>query len=204
MTKTCSVRMHADKAAGCSLPAARNISRQRSGFTLTELVVVIVLLSLFISIAQMNFFGLLARKNFESQVQDLVLTLQMAVNTASQSDRRYEVIIDLAEQNYVLREFTSLDFTEIFEEDIIAEGWFGRNCFIDYVLFDDLVETDEEHLVAIFRVGRAGWQNGGKIVLLDEDDRPYTIIINRMDNVVTLEQGDIEMMWPKRKDEVWF
>ena len=96
------------------------------------------------------------------------------------------------------------DFTEIFEEDIIAEGWFGRNCFIDYVLFDDLVETDEEHLVAIFRVGRAGWQNGGKIVLLDEDDRPYTIIINRMDNVVTLEQGDIEMMWPKRKDEVWF
>ncbi len=180
------------------------VARKRSGFTLMELVVATVLLSLFIAMAQMNLFGLLTRGKFQSQVQDFVLTLQMAVNAASQSDRRYEVIIDLAEQNYVLREFTSLDFTEIFEEDIIAEGTFGRDCFVDYVLFDDLVETDEEHLVAIFRVGRAGWQNGGKIVLLDEDDRPYTIIINRMNNIVTLEQGDIEMMWPKRKDEVWF
>ena len=200
MTRTCSAQMRTDNVTGDSWLVAR----KRSGFTLMELVVATVLLSLFIAMAQMNLFGLLTRGKFQSQVQDFVLTLQMAVNAASQSDRRYEVIIDLAEQNYVLREFTSLDFTEIFEEDIIAEGTFGRDCFVDYVLFDDLVETDEEHLVAIFRVGRAGWQNGGKIVLLDEDDRPYTIIINRMNNIVTLEQGDIEMMWPKRKDEVWF
>ncbi|MFC1676321.1 Tfp pilus assembly protein FimT/FimU [Planctomycetota bacterium] len=200
MTRTCSAQTHANGVSRISYLVSRN----RSGFTLTELVIATVLLSLFVAMAQMNLFGLLTRGKFKSQVQDFVLTLQMAVNAASQSDRRYEVIIDLAEQNYMLREFTSLDFTEVFEEDIIAEGTFGSNCFVDYVLFDDMIETDEEHLVAIFRVSRAGWQNGGRIVLLDEDDRPYTIIINRMDNVVTLEQGDIEMMWPKRKDEVWF
>ncbi len=79
-----------------------------------------------------------------------------------------------------------------------------RVCQVLYVLFDDLMETDEDHQIAKFRVGHAGWQYGGKIVLLDEQEQPYSVLVSRKNRVVTLQKGDIEFLLPKAKDEVLF
>ncbi|MHC4640389.1 MAG: pilus assembly FimT family protein [Planctomycetota bacterium] len=153
------------------------------GHTLTELVVVMLIISLFVLLAMMSLFGLV---------------------TAAESDRRYEVIIDLTEQSYTLRQITNPDLSQIFEEEIIVTNTFGYNCQVLYVLFDDLMETDEDHQIAKFRAGHNGWQYGGKVVLLDEKEQPYTVVVNRMNRVVRLTEGDILLLMPKSKDEILF
>jgi prepilin-type N-terminal cleavage/methylation domain-containing protein len=175
------------------------------GFTMTELIVVLVIISLFALLAVTNFSGLLRRSTFRAQANELVSTMQMAVSAAAESDRRYEVIIDIAEQSYTLRQITSPQLpSDVLEEEIVAKNDFGENCRVVYVLFDDLVSTDEEHQKAFFRAGHAGWQAGGKIVLLDEDEQPYSVVVNRLSRIVTLREGDVELLMPRRQDEVPF
>jgi len=175
-----------------------------SGFTLTELVVVLLIVSLFVLLTVINLFGLLRKNTFRVQAHEFVSTMQMAASAAAESDRRYEVIIDLTEQSYKLRQITSPDLFEVFEEDTIVTNDFGVNCQVLYVLFDDLMETDEDHQIAKFRAGHAGWQYGGKIVLLDEQEQPYSVLVSRMNRIVRLEKGDVEFLLPRAKDEVLF
>jgi prepilin-type N-terminal cleavage/methylation domain-containing protein len=176
-----------------------------SGFTLTELMVVLVIISLFFSLAVANLSGLLRRSTFRAQANELVSVMQMAASAAAESNKRYEVIIDIAEQGYTLRQITSPQLpSDVLEEEIIVKNDFNDNCRVVYVLFDDLVSTDEEHQKAFFRAGRAGWQAGGKIVLLDEDEQPYSVVVNRISRIVTLREGDVELLMPRRQDEVPF
>jgi prepilin-type N-terminal cleavage/methylation domain-containing protein len=172
------------------------------GFTLTELVVVLLIFSLFVLLAQENLFGLLGKNTFSSQAQELVSTMQMAASAAGQSDRRYEVIIDLTEQNFLLRQITTPDLSEVLEEEIITENTFSDNCRLVYVQFDDGEYTNEGK--AKFRVGHSGWQYGGKIVLLDSKERTYSVVVNRLNRIITLREGDVGLLEPKAKDEMPF
>jgi hypothetical protein len=126
----------------------------------------------------------------------------MAANAAAESDRRYEVIIDLTEQKYMLREITSPDLTQVLEEEIIVEDEFSENCWVAYVIFDDGEYTNEGR--AKFRAGHSGWQYGGKIVLLDEDGQPYSIVVNRLSGIIVLKDDDVEILLPRPRDEVPF
>ena len=177
---------------------------RRYGFTLTELVVVLVILSLFVLLTVINITGLLRKNTFKVQAHEFVSTMQMAAAAAAESDRRYEVLIDLTEQNYTLRQITNPDLFQILEEEIIVTNNFSNDCQVIYVVFDDLMETDVDHQVAKFRAGHAGWQYGGKIVFLDEQEQPYSVIVSRMNRVVTLKKGDVGLLLPKAKDEVLF
>jgi len=189
----------------CAVFIRPSTRSRMSGFTLTELIVAIVIISLLALLVQVNLFGLLRKGTFRAQAQELVSAMQMATSAAAESDRRYEVIIDIAEQSYTLRQITSPQLpSDVLEEEIIVKNDFGSNCRVIYVLFDDLVRTDEEHQKAFFRAGHAGWQAGGKIVLLDEDEQPYSIVVNRLSRVVALREGDIDLLMPKRQDELPF
>lgn len=184
--------------------ASRDTLRSSRGFTLTELVVVVLIVSLFVVLAMMNLVGLLGQSTFKAQAQEFISTMQAAVSTAAESDRRYEVIVDLTEQSYTLRQITTPDLLQVLEEEIIVKNDFSENCMASYVLFDDLQSTDEDHQIARFRAGHAGWQYGGKIVLLDKNEQPYSVVVNRMNRIVTLKKGDVELLMPKAKDEVPF
>jgi prepilin-type N-terminal cleavage/methylation domain-containing protein len=184
------------------LNQASKIGHRALGFTLTELVVVLVVIALFVFVVQLHLFGLLGKSTFRAQVQEFVSTMQMAASAAGQSDRRYEVIIDIPAQVYTLREITSPDLTQVFEEEIIVEDTFSENCRVAYVMFDDGDSTSEDR--AKFRAGHSGWQYGGKIVLLDENEQPYSVVVNRLNRMVTLEPGDVELLEPKSKDEMLF
>ena len=172
-------------------------------FTLVELLVVMSLMSLLVLIVQVNLFGMLRRNTFKSQVQDFVSTMQMAASHAAESGRRYEMIINLAEQSYLLRELTDTDLTALPSvEQTVTEGAFRGNCRISYVEFDDGTYTNEDK--ARFRAGRAGWQYGGKIVFLDESEQPYAVIVNRVTPIIQLLEGDPPLMTPKTKEQVPF
>jgi len=218
---TCSAQMHTELDASAFAEAAADkryrildnrrtqdenrassIEHRARGFTLTELIVVIVVVSMFVLLAQVHLFGLLRKSTFRAQAQELVSTMQMAASAAAQSDRRYEVIIDIPEQGYMLRQITNPDLSQVLEEEVIVEDSFSPNCRVVYVRFDDGDFTSEDR--AKFRAGHSGWAYGGKIVLLDENEQPHSIVVSRLNRMITLEQGDVELLWPKTKDEVPF
>ena len=177
-------------------------NRIKNGFTLAELLVVVVVISLFALLAQLHLFGLLRKNTFKAQIQQLVSTMQMAAAAAAESDRRYEVIIDLDEQSFLLREITTPDLTEVLDEEIIVKDRLSNNCRLVYVEFDDGDFTHEGR--AKFRAGHSGWAFGGKIVLLDEKEKPYSVIVNRLNRIIKLEEGDVRLLEPKYKDDLVF
>jgi prepilin-type N-terminal cleavage/methylation domain-containing protein len=211
MMRICTAPMHPDRSAnefsseGSARPGQSmlrpGLARIR-GFTLVEFIVVIALLALLVLLAQVNLFGVLRRSTFRSQVQDFISTMQMAASSAAESRRRYEIIIDLAEQSYLLRQITSSNLSDVLEEEVVTQGWFGNNCRVAYVEFDDGDYTNEDR--AKFRIGHAGWQYGGKIVFLDDSEQPYAVVVNRLTPIVQLIEGDPALMTPKAKDEVPF
>jgi len=174
----------------------------RRGFSMAELLVVLVVVSLFVLLAQVHLFGLLEKHTFKAQVQEFVSTMQMAASAAAESDRRYEVIIDIAGQSYLLREITNPDLSEVLEEEIIVQADLGENCRVAYVEFDDAEYTNEGR--AKFRAGRSGWAYGGKIVLMDRNEQPYSLVVNRLNRIVGLEEGDVLLLQTKAKDDIPF
>jgi Tfp pilus assembly protein FimT len=174
-------------------------------FTLVELLVVMSLISLLVIIAQVNLFDVLRRNTFKAQVQGFVSLMQMAASHAAESGNRYEMIIDLSDQSYLLRELTGSDLTApVQEEQIIAQGAFQGKCRIAYVEFDDGTYANTSGERTRFRAGHAGWQYGGKVVFLDESEHPYAVIVNRVTPIVQLIEGDPPLMTPKAKEEVPF
>ncbi len=196
---TCTARTHPD----CFVPDVRDGQQDaRRGFTLAELLVVLVVVSLFAALARTHVFGLLGRSTFKAQMQGFVSTMQMAARAAAQSDRRYEVIIDIEEQSYLLRQITNPDLSEILDEEIVLQADLSENCRVAYVQFDDAEYTNEGR--AKFRAGRAGWAYGGKIVLFDKDEQPYTVMVNRLNRIVGLEEGDVMILQPRAKGDLPF
>lgn len=195
MMRTFSVRTPANnfrRRYGCGMPA----------FTLTELVVVILIVSLIILLAGSNLYGLLVKNTFRGQLQEIVSAMQMAANSSAETSRRYEFIFDLNAQSYLLRQITTTTSADILEDEIIMSSELADNCRIAYVIFDDGDYTNQDR--AKFRVGRSGWQYGGKIVFTDAAERPYSIIVNRLDRNITLREGDPVILMPKSPEEVAF
>lgn len=174
--------------------------KSKNAFSLAEMIVVIVILSLLLLLAQVNIFTMLRKNTFKSQVQLLISTMQSAINSASQSERRYELIVDLTEQSFLLRQITTPDLSEVLEEEIIISENLSDKCRFIYVEFDDEDFTYDGR--AKFRAGHAGWAYGGKIVLQDELEQQYSIIVNRMDRIVTLKKGDYKLLKPVAKDDL--
>jgi prepilin-type N-terminal cleavage/methylation domain-containing protein len=191
-------KTHNGRAARLQRSAAVGLPRgqMQRAFVLIEMVIVIFIIGLFVSIAMVNVMSVLGRNTFKSQANDLVATLRMAAAKAAESSRRYEIIIDFPTQGYTFREITSSDLgADVLQEEIIRQHVFGNDVHIKYVQFDDGEVTAENQ--AKFRAGHAGWQYGGKIVLVDGEGREYTIMVNRLNRTVELLNGDIEMLAPR-------
>ncbi len=180
--------------------AAHKVPAGRSGFTLTEMLVVIVIFSLLLIITQVNIFSMLRRNTFKAQMQLFISTMQSAINAAAQSDRRYEFIVDLTEQTFLLRQITTSDLAEVLDEEIIINENLSGNCKVIYVEFDDGDYTYDGR--AKFRAGHAGWAYGGKIVLEDEHEQQFSIVVTRMNRIITLEKGNYQLLKPVPKDEL--
>jgi len=190
--QTCAAQMRIKQK---SEDRSQNTGNLSSGFVLAEIVMVIFIIGLFVSIAMVDMGSVLSRNTFKAQANGLVSVLQMAAVKAAESSRRYEVIIDFPTQSYMLREITSGDLgVEPLQEEIIRQHAFNKGVQIKYVQFDDWMTAAEGQ--AKFRAGHAGWQYGGKIVLVDENGSEYTIMVNRLGKTVELLSGDIEQLEP--------
>ena len=177
------------------------------GFVLIEMLMVVGLIGLMAVVAMVSFRAMWGNLRFKRQAEELVGVFQMAYNAAAENDRRYAVVLDFTEQSFVLREFKSLDLETMDpDEAIIQTTYFSEALTLDYVLYDDLDDTrDYENMTqARFLAGHSGWQNGGKVVLLDEDGMPWTILIHRFAKPVELFKGDVDIDLPQDAEDVPF
>jgi len=175
-----------------------------SGAVLAEVVMVLLIISLFTAIAMINLSGALAVDSFMDRANDLVKLVQRAETSAAQTGKRYEIVIDFTQNGYLLREITTglVAVEDILEEEIIQTGWFTDKFQLSYVMFDDGQWTNEAP--ALFRVGRTGWQYGGKIVVTDADGKQYSIIVNRLSRKTDIVEGDAIVLAPKSEEEMGF
>ena len=193
---------HVLSASGETSPAATRRGGRHRAFTLAEAMVVIVIVSMLVMIAATNLSGVITKYSFKAKSQGLISALEAAVTSAGQNNKRYEVIIDIPQQNYLLREISSSNLADVLDEEIITQEDFGYNCRISYVLFDDGQYTNEDR--AKFRASRAGWQFGGIIVLIDSDGQSWSIVVDRLSNIVRLQEGEAQIVWPRSKDDLPF
>ncbi|MHC4551234.1 MAG: pilus assembly FimT family protein [Planctomycetota bacterium] len=184
--------------------------RLHRGLILVEALMVVALIGLMAGAAIISYSAMWGSMRFKSEVGELVNILQMAQDAAAQSHRRYEVILDRDLQGYVFREFKGysiLDDEMPLEDpnvEAIQKTFFSRAVYLkdveyDYYTQDELDALSDQN-VNFFRfvTGRPGWQAGGKIVLLDEHERPWTIMIHRIAKPVELIEGD-ELIWPPQE-----
>jgi hypothetical protein len=171
---------------------------------LAEVVMVLLIISLFTVIAMINLSGVLSVNSFKDRAGDLVKLFQMAETGAAQTGKRYEIVIDFTNNGYLLREITTglVAVEDILEEEIIETGWFSDRFQLSYVMFDDGQSTN--NAPALFRVGKTGWQYGGKIVVADENGKLYSIIVNRLSRKTDIVEGDAIILIPKTEDEMGF
>lgn len=181
----------------------------RPGFTLIEALMVVGLIGLIAGSAMIAHSAMWGNIRFKRQAQGLVDALQMAQDAAAQSDRRYEIVLDRDLQAYMFREFigfTILDEERPLEDDAveaIQKTFFSSAVLLDYVEYDYMTEEEERFMAEEgteyfrFVTGRPGWQAGGRIVLIDSDDQPWTIMIHRFAKPVQLFKGDVPLWTPQ-------
>jgi hypothetical protein len=150
-----------------------------------------------------NLSGALAIDSFKGRADDLVKLFQMAETSAAQTGKRYGIVIDFSQNGYLLSEITtSIAMEDITDEEIIDMGWFSDRFQVSYVMFDDGQMTN--NTAAMFRVGKTGWQYGGKIVVADENGKLYSIIVNRLSRKTDIVEGDAIIPTPRTEDEMGF
>ncbi len=182
-----------------------SIASNKRAFSLAEILAVVVILSMLITISFIFVGNKIGNSSFDSQMQQFISTMKMAYYGASESDRSYTVTIDISEQTYSLAQLTgNINDDGLWDQELISEYDLGNNCRIVYVLFDDLVDTDQQHQKAFFRVSQNGWQNGGKIVFSDLNENLYSVLVHRFGGHIILAKGDIELLMPKVEDEISF
>lgn len=173
-----------------------------AGLTVAELMITLSILALFLMLANTSVLSRVQNSRFKSQIQDFVSTLQMAVMSAAETGRRYEVIVDPLNQSYLLRQITTSDLADYLPEEVICDGEFGRACRVDKIVFDDGDITTQDP--AKFRAGRRGWAYGGQIVFYDEDDRAFTVLVNRLNRRIEIVEGEVELLSPQGADALPF
>jgi len=76
---------------------------RRDGFTLIEVLVVVVLVALLLSAVMVNLDGRLPGTRTESAARELLSTLDLARTSALSYGQPYDVLLDFDEQRYTIR-----------------------------------------------------------------------------------------------------
>ena len=190
----------------------RSNRTRRGGLVLVELLLVVGIIGMMTGIAMISYGALWGNLGFKRKAQKLVDVFQMAQEAASQSDRRYAVVLDY--YGYSLQEMKEYDKSAILDDvdNIIVSGEFNERFQFDRVLFDDADELTMEapkddgevSSSAIFRVGRSGWEAGAQIIILDEEGEPWTILISRIARPVQLKKGKVPILLPRDEPSIPF
>jgi hypothetical protein len=173
------------------------------GFTLLEASVCLFIVAMVTGFTFVSVSHILPKIKFKSQASDIKRMFELASYSASETPRRYGVMVDFMENACILYEVsTSRPYSENFEtlrdEDIMDIVYLSQDCQLYYVQFDDSEETIDataETGRAFFVAGRAGWDYGGKVVFFDNEGMLHSILIHRLGN--NIQMYDYDVMIPE-------
>lgn len=180
------------------------------GFTLVEMLVIIVIFGLMVGIASVTLTGNADRVKFEKESSKFIHVLKLALNASVETSQPYAVVLDFEEGSYFMLPYTHADKDRTLEEEeVIAEGFFSENFWLDYILYDDGIDSRDltgEFAVKMLwiRARRSGWNNAAKIGVFDKNGNEYSILLSRMSGEIKLIKGDAYLPQPRDKRDVPF
>jgi general secretion pathway protein H len=166
----------------------------RSGFTLLELLVVLVVISLVSGFVGPRLAGSLTQLNLKTGSKKLASALRYARSQAASQCVAYEVLLDFEDRKATVRIQekeaaieAGVDISEI-DEDHPKER--PRHFQLpEGVRFDRVVSGDEEWDAGAFSLAfyPDGGSSGGRVILADEKDRRYRIDVDFVTGIVTVK-----------------
>jgi len=136
------------------------VKAKRCGFTLVEVLVVVIIIALLGGLGSGIYVGTYKRILVEKAARDFFLTAQYARIMAIEKQRQYKILLDVANNGFLLTT-TQLDEESGQTEQMVVKDSFCRPVeFADGVKFEDIqitpigvettTETDEEEQTIVF------------------------------------------------------
>ncbi len=173
-----------------------------AGFTLLELIVVLVIVGLVSAIAAPRFVGSLTKTHLRTSVQKIASALRYARSQAVSEKKTYFAVFDFEKNGCFIEPEKSEQkddpHAEVEAEAAATEGspekkagakayFLPETVRIEKgVIGEEVIESDSFKL-EFYPVGNS---SGGEVVLLDEKENRFRILVDPITGIVTLSDKD--------------
>jgi prepilin-type N-terminal cleavage/methylation domain-containing protein len=175
--------------------------QRRGGFSLVELLAVIIVLGLIATVVTMNWRSILPRAELHSAVRELSSVLQGMRSDAISRNATFELQYDLDEHRYrVVTPFRAGGGLAPTSEERQALAW---HVLPPSVRFGGItVGTDDfEKGIVLIRFDAIGSASGHVVTLLQPaDDNTYTIEVQGLLGLIDYHEGRFVRQLPKEDD----
>lgn len=178
--------------------ATRN---RRAGFSLVELLVVIIVLGMIATVVTINWRAILPKSELHSTVRELSSVLQGARSDAISRNATFEVQYDLDEHRYrVMTPFRAGGGLAPTSEERQALAWHMLPHSVRFGGITVGIDIFEKGIVLV-RFDPIGSASGHVITLLQPaDDNTYTVEVQGLLGLINYHEGRFERILPKEDD----
>jgi general secretion pathway protein H len=189
------------------ISAAKYIAHQKpvtgsKGFTLIELIVVLVIISLMTALVTPRLIGSLTKMNLKTSAQKISSFLRYARSQAVSEQTVYHAVFDFENNSMYIKNEKPPDEQDTYfkaeiesaETDNSKSGRSGIQSYIfpEGVVIKKAIIANEEIDSGSFNIifYPAGSSSGGIVVLMDEKERRYQINIDFITGIISLSEPD--------------
>jgi type II secretion system protein H len=172
------------------------------GFTLIELIVVLVIISLMMALVTPRLIGSLTKMNLKTSAQKISSSLRYARSQAVSEQTVYHAVFDFENNSiYIKKENPQDDEDTYFKSEIESaetdNSKSKRSGMESYILPEGVVIkkaiiANEEIVSDLFTIVfyPVGSSSGGSVVLMDEKERQYQINVDFITGIINLTEPD--------------
>lgn len=176
--------------------------KAQSGFTIAELLVVVVIIALLGGVGGGLYVGTYKKLLVEKAARGLVLTAQYARISAIEKQRPYEIQLDLANNGYAVTTTQYSEEAEGTEEIVVSDNYCKPVSFEEGVVFEDLqiaptaseaevVDDTEEQLGIVFQPNGTAQS---AVIQIGNGKNRYTVVIDAATAKATMHFGLAEQV----------
>jgi len=176
-------------------------SRRQAGFSLIELLAVLIVLGLIATLVTINWKAILPRTELHSAVRELSSILQGTRSDAIARNATFEVQYDLDEHRYrVMTPFRAGGGLSPTNEDRQALAWHPLPGSVRFGAIAIGTDSFEKGIVVV-RFDPLGSASGHVVILRQPaDDNTYTIEVQGLLGLINYHEGLFERVPPKEDD----
>jgi general secretion pathway protein H len=176
--------------------------RGSKGFSLLELIVVLLIIGLIMSLVTPRLVGSLTKLNLKTSAQKISASLRYARSQAVSGQTIYYAGFDFEKNGMLIKAEKPLDDEDPYLTDGIeametdhtkAREYRAESYFLpDGVRIEKAMTTNDEIDSGLFTIVfyPAGNSSGGSVVLIDEKDRRFRVSVDFITGIVTLTEPD--------------